>query len=98
MGNKSMIVIIFIYVIWNIITFFLYGLDKLKGMKRTWRVKESTLLLSAFLFGAAGSISGSLIFRHKTKKLKFKILLPLALIINIIGVFLIYYYIEQGGK
>ena len=59
------------------------GIDKRKAIKDARRISEKTLLLSAFLMGAAGSILGSMVFHHKTQKAKFRILLPVALVVNI---------------
>ncbi len=69
-------------VLWNIIVFFIYGADKLFAAKGMYRVSEKCLLLLAFSGGGTGALLGMYIFRHKTKKLKFKICVPLALIIN----------------
>ena len=77
-------------IIINILEFFLMGIDKLKAIKQSWRIPEKTLLLIAFLGGSLGGIIGMIIFHHKTKKIKFKILYPLFLLINI----LIIYYIK----
>jgi uncharacterized membrane protein YsdA (DUF1294 family) len=41
--------------------------------------------------GAAGAITGMEVFHHKTKKTKFKILVPLALLFNIIVLFATHY-------
>ena len=73
---------------WNILTFLLMGIDKYKSVKGHWRVRESTLLAAAFAMGGLGCLAGSLIFRHKTRKPKFQILLPLAALINLAVVFL----------
>jgi uncharacterized membrane protein YsdA (DUF1294 family) len=69
--------------LWNLLTFSLYGVDKYKAQKNQWRISESTLIACAFLMGGAGALFGMAIFRHKTKHLKFKLLIPLAIIINI---------------
>ena len=79
-----------IYIVWNIIVFLLYGMDKRKSIKGKWRTKEKTLILSAFLMGGIGAGFGMKIFRHKTKHIKFKILIPLAIIFNIAIIFLYY--------
>ncbi|WP_027398668.1 DUF1294 domain-containing protein [Anaerovorax odorimutans] len=71
-----------ILIIWNLIVFLLMGLDKYKSIHNKWRISEKTLLLSAFFMGGAGAFIGSLVFRHKTKKIKFKILLPTAVVLN----------------
>ena len=73
-------------IIINILSFVLYGIDKLKAIKKKERISEKTLILIGILGGSIGSIIGMNIFRHKTKKLKFIISLPLILIIHIIVV------------
>ena len=77
-------------VIWNLAVFALYGIDKWKAIHGKWRVKESTLLLAAFMMGAAGALFSMYFFRHKTQKLTFKILVPLALLFNTTVLFLVY--------
>lgn len=77
-------------IIWNIFAFLLYGADKRKAVKHKRRISEKTLILTAFLMGGVGCLFGMAVFRHKTKHLKFKILVPLAVILNL-G--LIYAYI-----
>ncbi|WP_312652091.1 DUF1294 domain-containing protein [Aminipila sp.] len=71
-----------IYIIWNIITFTIMGIDKYKAEHNKWRISEATLLLTAFFMGGLGSLIGSHIFRHKTQKTKFKLLLPLSVLCN----------------
>ena len=68
---------------WNLITLALYGIDKRKARENKWRIRERTLILCAFLMGGAGAFFGMALFRHKTKHVKFKLLVPLALIMNI---------------
>lgn len=70
-------------VIMSLITFFMYGADKRRARKDKWRISEKTLLLCALFMGAAGALAGMKVFRHKTKHLKFRILVPLCLIVNI---------------
>ena len=77
-------IIIAILVLWNIIVFAMYGLDKHKAKRNKWRISEKTLLLSAALMGGLGALFGMRIFRHKTKYPEFKIGVPLLLILNII--------------
>ena len=82
MNNIGIILIILIA--WNIIVFAVYGMDKSRAKRNERRISEKTLLLSAALFGGAGALLGMYIFRHKTKHLKFKIGVPLLLIVNIV--------------
>ena len=58
-----------------------FGIDKLKAKLGAWRISESALLTLTFLCGAFGALAGMLIFHHKTKKIKFIICVPLALIL-----------------
>ena len=60
----------------NLVSFTLYGLDKLKAKKGLWRIRESTLLLIAALGGSVGALLGMEVFRHKTKHWQFKVLVP----------------------
>ena len=69
-------------IIWNVIVFLTYGIDKLKAIKNGWRISEKALLMLAFWMGGVGAYLGMQTFRHKTKKLKFNILVPLAVIFN----------------
>ena len=71
------------YTIINLIVFLLYGTDKGKARRDAWRISERTLLVSA-LFGCWGALSGMLVFHHKTRKTKFRILVPLCCILHIL--------------
>ena len=92
MGNLSVNSsrLLYAFLCWNIIVFAFYGVDKWKAIHNKWRIRESTLLLLPFFMGGFGALMGMKVFRHKTKHIKFKILVPIALIVNvalIIGVF-----------
>lgn len=86
--------IVLLLSIWNLMTFFLMGLDKFKSTRGDWRVKESTLLTCAFLMGGLGCWLGSFVFRHKSRKTKFRILLPMGWIFNLAVIsFFIWYFL-----
>ncbi|MCL2593439.1 MAG: DUF1294 domain-containing protein [Defluviitaleaceae bacterium] len=76
---------------WNIIVFFLYGIDKQKAKKGKWRINETTLLICTFLMGSVGAFFGMNVFRHKTNKWKFKIGVTLAILLNLAIIFLTAY-------
>ena len=67
----------------NILSFILMGIDKYKAIKNKYRISENTLLLISILGGGIGSLLGMILFHHKTKKLKFQILVPISILINI---------------
>lgn len=85
--------VIYILIGWNIFTFLLMGIDKYKAIHNKWRISEQTLLTAAFAMGGFGGLAGSLVFRHKTKTWKFRLLLPIALLFNISVIFLVWYYL-----
>ncbi len=72
------------YIIMNLVTFILYGADKAKAKKGSWRIPEKTLLLFAACFGGLGAFLGMKVFRHKTKHTSFRILVPVCMIIQFI--------------
>lgn len=67
----------------NILAFIIYGIDKLNAMRNAVRVPEKTLLALALAGGSAGALIAVYMFRHKTKKRLFTILLPLFLILHL---------------
>lgn len=66
----------------NVITFLLYGLDKQKAIHRKWRIPESVLLTAAVIGGSAGAFFGMRLFRHKIRKPKFYIGIPVLLVLQ----------------
>ena len=81
--EQTILIAIIALLLWNVLTFALYGIDKGKAKSNKWRISETTLISCAFLMGGIGSFLGMRIFRHKTKHMKFKILIPLAVLLNI---------------
>ena len=79
-----LLVLIAALIVWNIVTFMMYSIDKRRASKGKWRIKESTLILVAFIMGGIGAFLGMTMLRHKTKHLKFRVLLPVALVFNIL--------------
>ena len=66
----------------NALTFAVMLLDKVRAIKKAWRVPEATLLTLAVLGGSLGGLMGMYLFRHKTRKPKFTVTLPLLLILQ----------------
>ncbi|MGI6728571.1 MAG: DUF1294 domain-containing protein [Anaerovoracaceae bacterium] len=69
---------------WNILTFLVMGIDKRKSIKNKRRISESTLIMLAFFFGSIGVLAAMPVFHHKTKKPLFLILVPIAVVLNIL--------------
>lgn len=68
---------------WNLIVFLLYALDKWKAKSGRWRISEAALLACTFLLGGLGGTLGMAVARHKTWHLKFRLLVPLALVLQV---------------
>ena len=69
------------FLVINIITFVLYGVDKRRAIKDKWRIPEATLIGLAALGGGIGALLGMITWHHKTKKWKFRILVPAFIIV-----------------
>ena len=73
----------------NLITFFIFGLDKWKAKykqthEKTRRVPEKTLFLLAALGGSVGALLGMRVWRHKTLHKSFRFGIPAILVLQII--------------
>lgn len=86
-------IILVYWVLINIVTFFLYGVDKWKAKRSKWRVPESTLLWWAALGGSIGALTGMKAWHHKTLHAKFRYGVPAILIAQIAIIGAIMYYI-----
>lgn len=67
----------------NVVTFFIYGVDKWKAIRRKWRISEATLLMLAAIGGSIGAWLGMNVWNHKTKHKKFLYGVPVILIAQI---------------
>lgn len=67
----------------NVITFLIYGIDKLKAKKGKWRIPEPTLLLFAIMGGSIGAWLGIKVWHHKTMHKKFKYGIPIILALQV---------------
>ena len=77
----------------NALGFLLMLIDKEKAKKNRWRIPEATLFAVSILGGSLGSIACMRLFRHKTKKLRFSIGLPLLLAVQ--AILLVFYFTIQ---
>lgn len=77
-------------VIINFLGFIIMGIDKLKAKRGSRRISENTLFMFTILGGGVGTILGIYIFRHKTKKKKFTVGMPIILIIEVL-LFILYF-------
>lgn len=80
--TATQLILIYLVAI-NVITFFVYGIDKWKARRSKWRIPESTLLGLAIVGGSIGAWLGMKTWHHKTLHKKFKYGIPLILIVQI---------------
>lgn len=83
MGVESIVITVYLAFA-NIAAFVSYGVDKCRARRGEWRIPERTLLALAFLGGGLGAFLGMHLFHHKTRKLQFRILVPLALVLSVV--------------
>ena len=67
----------------NVVTFFLYGIDKVKAKHARWRIPESVLLGLAAIGGSAGALIGMRLWHHKTLHNKFRYGIPALFLLHI---------------
>ncbi|MBQ8986983.1 MAG: DUF1294 domain-containing protein [Lachnospiraceae bacterium] len=88
MNTRTMLILYFI--VMNLIGLSAMVIDKIRAMERRFRIPESVLLIIAVLGGSIGCIAGMIVFRHKKRKVKFRIGLPLILILQIGAILALY--------
>jgi uncharacterized membrane protein YsdA (DUF1294 family) len=89
MKDLSLLHIALIYLaVINVVTFFMYGVDKWKAKKSKWRIREAALLGLAVLGGSIGAWLGMKTWHHKTQHKKFQYGVPLIIIAQIAMLFL----------
>jgi len=84
---------LFYLVIINVVTFFMYGIDKWKAKKSKWRIRETALLGLAVLGGSIGAWLGMKVWHHKTQHKKFKYGVPAIIIIQL--ALIVYFIISK---
>ena len=92
MCNLLYIAIIYLAVI-NILTFFMYGVDKWKAKRSKWRVSEAALIWMAVLGGSIGAWLGMKAWHHKTQHKKFQYGIPLILFTQVVVIAVLKYYL-----
>lgn len=77
-----MSILIWYLAVINLITWAAYGPDKSRAKSGKRRIPERTLLLPALIGGSLGALAGMLMFRHKTRKPKFFISVPVMFVVH----------------
>ena len=94
MKELNLLHIVFIYLVSiNVVTFFMYGIDKWKAKKSRWRIREAALLGLAVLGGSIGAWLGMKVWHHKTLHKKFKYGVPTIIIVQL--ALIVYFIISK---
>ena len=68
----------------NAVSMILMLVDKIKAIKKLWRIPERVLLGVCAIGGSLGGLVGMKLFRHKTLHLRFSIGIPVMLAVHIV--------------
>ena len=76
--------------IWNLLIFLIYGIDKSKARRGAWRIPEKILLLLALTCGGFGAWLAGIRFHHKTRKWYFKTVWFLGMVTTLVVLYFIW--------
>ncbi|NOT17740.1 MAG: DUF1294 domain-containing protein [Sulfuriferula sp.] len=76
------LVVLAIYLILSVVTYFIYAIDKQAAKEHRWRIKEDTLHLLGVFGGWPGAVLAQTKLRHKSKKTSFQVKFWMTVIIN----------------
>lgn len=93
MKSILMWILFAVLAVFNIVTFAVYGYDKKCAIKNKRRISEKQLIVMGLCFGGIGAFLGMQIFRHKTKHIKFQILIPLFMVVQIVVCIMLVIYV-----
>lgn len=72
------------YALMTVIAFVVMGVDKWKAARGRFRISERALLTLCACFGGLGGWTGMQVFRHKLRKPKFSIGVPVMMLLQIV--------------
>ena len=82
-------IFLWILLVWNIIVFGFYAVDKYKAVHHLWRIPEKVLLTEAVIGGGLGAILAGQICHHKTRKWYFWLAWIIGVIVDILLILVI---------
>lgn len=97
-NDYRFLILIILYLITNFASFIIMSMDKLKARNGEQRISEGDLFFLSICFGALGVLLGMRFVRHKTKKIKFILGIPLALIQNLTFLILIFRFFMTNAN
>ena len=79
-----------VFLIWNVMVFLIYGIDKSKARRGAWRIPEKVLLTIALICGGFGAWLAGIAFHHKTRKWYFKTVWSLGMVTTLVALYFIW--------
>ena len=76
----------------NLVTFVYFGIDKSRAQRQVRRTPENILWFLSLIGGTIGALGAMHLFRHKTKKISFQLVLALIALLQCGAVILIFQY------
>lgn len=76
--------ILIYFIIINTFTFLCFGYDKQLARKNKWRIPERTLFFLVLVGGTIGGLGAMQVFRHKTNKTSFMLVVYGILILQLV--------------
>lgn len=89
----NILILIGYFIFINLIGYFIMWYDKKMAIKKNSRIAEKTIFTICLFLGSIGVYAGIYKFRHKTKHIKFTVLVPILFILNIFSIYYIIQYI-----
>ena len=79
----------------NAVTILLYGYDKRQAIACGGRVPELILHLVALVGGSPGALLAQILFRHKTRKFKFRLVFVGIIVLQALAAFCYWYFVVR---
>lgn len=79
----------------NAVTILLYGYDKRQAIGGGGRVPEVVLHLVALVGGSPGALIAQILFRHKTRKFKFRLVFVGIIVLQCFAAFCYWYFVVR---
>jgi uncharacterized membrane protein YsdA (DUF1294 family) len=95
LGYTPLIVSV-LYILVSLLTFLTYFRDKHAAQKGSWRISENILHVFSLFCGWPGAIIAQQKFRHKTKKVSFRFVFWITVLVNSGG--LIWLHTSEGSS
>lgn len=89
-------ILIYYFLLINVLTFVVFGIDKRKAKEKQFRIPEKTLLFLMLFGGSLGGLLAMKYIRHKSQKKEFKQVVYLILTLQFLLIGFILYGLKRN--